>query len=169
MGGEGGAAGEGGTGDDPGCHDPPSTELCTGDLGGVGTGDFEVKFTIRAGGGTGSYAVIAQRDVCEHSNFWSAQLREGTLYFELDDGGPTYSVCWSWIPLNDVQFHRVVVRRTSGVLSIVVDCGSPETCLAPTPLADELPPLGNAANDPCVGSGTDVLSGQVTDRCVRPL
>ena len=170
AGGEGGAAGENGTGGDPGCQDPPSTELCSGDLSGVGTGDFEVKFTIRASGGMGWYAVLGQRDVCEHANFWSARLLEGALYFELDDGGPTYAACWSWIRLNDLGVHRVVVRRTSGELSIVVDCGTPELCSpASTPLSENLPPLRNATNDPCIASGTQALSGTVTDRCVRAL
>jgi hypothetical protein len=167
--GEGGLAGEGGSGDEPGCHDPPSTKLCTSDLSGIGTGDFEVKFTIRAGGAAAVYAVIGQRDVCNHSYFWSAKLLYGSLYVELDDNNQNYVDCWSPDWLNDGQFHRVVVRRTSGVLSIVVDCGTPTTCPAPTNFSRTMAPLGDATHDPCIGFGTEPLEGRVTDRCVRPL
>jgi hypothetical protein len=169
AGGEGGFAGEGGSAGEPGCHDPPSTSFCTNDLSGVGTGDFEVKFTIEAWGQQPIYAVMGQREVCAHSHFWSARLFNGGLYFELDDNGQNYADCHSPIVLNDSATHRVVVRRTSGVLSIVVDCGPPTTCPAPTELSTPLDALGNQESDPCIGYGTAPLEGRVQDRCVRPL
>jgi len=169
AGGEGGFAGEAGSGGERGCHDPPASTFCMDDLSGVGTGDFEVKFTIRAGGEAPVYAVLGQRERCEHSYFWSARLLYGGLYFELDDNDQNYTDCYSPVPLNDREIHRVVVRRTSGILSIVVDCGPPTTCSAPTDLSMPMVPLGNPTNDPCIGSGTVPLEGQVRDRCVRPL
>ena len=94
----------------------------------------------------------------------------GTLFFELDDGGTTYRESWSeFAVLNDGQPHRVVVRRTSSRLSIVVDCRTPELFDAPTPL-DSLPPLTNETNDPCIDvGGVSPLEGSVTDICIRPL
>jgi len=169
-GGEGGLAGEDGGGGEPGCQDPPSSNFCTGDLSGVGTGDFEVKFTIRAGGSYHTYAIINQRSLCDHTYFWSAMLLHGSLQFEIDDNNANYVVCWSPIPLNDAQFHRVVVRRISGILSIVVDCGHPHECASLTNLSRTLPPLGNPTSDPCIyPGGAAPLEGNVTDRCVRPL
>jgi hypothetical protein len=167
--GEGGLGGEGGSSGEPGCHDPPSTNLCTDDLSGIGTGDFEVKFTIRASGQATSYAIMGQRDVCNHGYFWSVRALAGYLYVELDDNNQNYVACWPYDYLVDDKVHRVVIRRVSGVLSTMLDCGPVTTCAAPTNLSTTLPPLRNTTNDPCIGVDTFPLFGSVTDRCVRPL
>jgi hypothetical protein len=162
----GGEGGEGGTG---GCHDPPSTKLCTNDLSEIGTGDFEIKFTIRAGGNQRLYAIMGQRAVCGHGYFWSVRILDGWLYVELDDDNQNYVSFWPYDYLVDGNVHRVVIRRISGVLSTMLDCGTPSFFAAPTDLAMTLAPLSNATNDVCIGIDTAPLEGFVTDHCVRPL
>lgn len=180
LGGEGGLAGEGGFGaeggdgghgGDPACEDPVGGGSCTGDLGLVGTGDFEVKFTITTSTTVPVAAIVQQRALCEHSFFWDARLVNGMVYFEVDDANANYVGCPSPVALNDGVPHRVVVRRVAGSLSMIVDCGAAMTCPSLTNLSTTLATLGNQTNNPCIGTldGTVALDGTVNDVCVRPL
>lgn len=170
MAGEGGLGGEGGDDSGPTCEDPTGGGACTGDLSMIGTGDFEVKFTITTST-TAISAIVQQRAICDHSYFWDARLLNGAVFFEVDDANANYAFCQSPVALNDGLPHRVVVRRVAGSLSIVVDCSAPTSCPSATNLSTTLAPLGNHTNNPCIGSadGTTTLDGTVTDVCVRAL
>jgi hypothetical protein len=80
----------------------------------VGTGDFEVKFTITTSTTATVSAIIQQRGICEHSYFWDARLLDRTVFFEVDDANANYAVCQSPIPLNDGLPHREVPRCRLG-------------------------------------------------------
>ncbi len=171
AGGEGGIAGGGGEGGNIACEDPAGNGACTGDLSMVGTGEFEVKFTITTSTTASVAAIAQQRGICDHSYFWDARLVNGMLHFEVDDNNAHYIGCASPVALNDGLPHRVVVRRLADTLSIVVDCGGEMNCPSTTDLSTTLAPLGNQTNNPCIGSidGTVALDGTVSDVCVRSL
>jgi hypothetical protein len=170
VGGEGGLGGEGGSG--PSCVDPPPVGPCTNDLSYVGTGDFEVKFTITTSSQQPSAAVLSQRGICDHSYFWAVRFAYGgRVWLELDEPeGRNYLFCLSAIAVNDGVPHRVVMRRISGVVSIVVDCREPDFCSSATDLSGALAPLGGPSADPCIWEpGYMPIEGTVTHVCARPL
>ena len=67
--------------------------------------------------------------------------------------------------MNDGQTHDVVVGRTGGVLSILIDGNPSGAIAAATPLAALAPLM--TGTDVCVGvDSTQPLSGTVTDVCL---
>jgi hypothetical protein len=100
-----------------------SSPTCSTDLSNLGTGDFQIAFTLRSTQG-GTFALANQRSACSAGNFWDVRIAVGHLEFETDDltdGAATDAVLTGCATLNSGQPHQVVIQRVGGVLYDYVD------------------------------------------------
>jgi hypothetical protein len=153
---------------------------CGADLSNIGgTADFCISFTLNTKQTQGETAILNQRSTCGFSNFWDIRAGLGAadagasaswLEFESDvDSSNNVSVGSPPNPfvvvLNDGHPHAVLVKRTSGVLTISVDGTSKVMATVATPFG-ALPALAQGT-DVCDGvDGTHALSGTLVDVCI---
>ena len=168
----GGAAGgtAGASGASGGAGGAP-VATCTGDLSGIGTGDFEIAFTITTTAAQLS-AVLNQRDMCTYGSFWSVRLKaNGHLVFETDDttGLTDYTSYATVAVVNDGVPHAIDIRRIGGQFAVTVD-GAPDGGKVSAASFGALMPLQTSPADPCIGmDDTVALVGTVSVTCVGPL
>ncbi len=141
---------------------------CTGDLSGVGAGDFQVSLSITTQQ-PGLVALVNQREQCAPSVFWDIRMEDGLLFVVVDDVAHYTAIHTTGAAINDGRAHAVAVRRIAGVLTVSVDGvdASPQASLASL---GALAPLA-IGTDPCVQStdGTAAFSGPIAAVCVAPL
>ena len=141
---------------------------CTGDLSGVGAGDFLVSLSVTTRQ-AGLVALVNQREQCTPSVFWDVRMEDGLLFVEVDDVAHYTAIHTTGAAINDGSPHAVAVRRIAGVLTVSVDGvgASPQASLASL---GALAPLATGT-DPCVTSsdGTVAIAGQIAAVCVAPL
>jgi hypothetical protein len=147
-------------------RDAGSEASCTGDLSGIGTGDFHISFTVTSTQ-TPLVALANQRNWCSYTNMWDLRMEAGVPIMELDDeaGEPHYTILWGAGPrIDDGRPHDVLIERVSGTLSVNVD-GVAASKAAPASLGP-LPPL-EVGNDICIGrDGTVLLTNLPTNLCI---
>jgi hypothetical protein len=148
-------------------------ELCTGDLSDIGSGDFEVSFTLQTTQPDGEFALLNQRSVCGPGNFWDVRVQSGHIIFETDsltDAAPDDDGFIGCTSVTDGQPHTIVIQRIAGLLSLYVD-GTLDTSGPSTSSFGPLPPLATGS-DVCVGSDATVAfngsDGALTNACVAP-
>ena len=141
---------------------------CTGDLSGVGTGDFQVSLSVTTQQ-PGLVALANQRAQCTPSVFWDIRMNSGLLFVEVDDVAHYTAIHTTGATINDGRAHAVAVRRIAGVLTVSVD-GVDTGAQASLASLDALAPLATGT-DSCVQSmdGTAAFSGQIAAVCVAPL
>jgi hypothetical protein len=141
---------------------------CTGDLSGVGAGDFQVSLSVTTQQ-PGLVALVNQRKECTPSVFWDVRMNSGLLFVEVDDVANYTAIDDAGPTINDGRAHAVTVRRIAGVLSVSVD-GVDASAQASLASLDALAPLA-IGTDPCVQStdGTVAFSGTIAAVCVAPL
>jgi hypothetical protein len=156
--------------------DPPDTQVCIGTLSNIEAGNFQVTFSIVTTM-TGQGAIINQRAACGGGNFWDIRLScgdpdgslgciPGALMAETDDGAGNYMSMVSSIAVNDGLLHNIIVSRSAGELSIIVDDYVTGTMQSLTNFGT-LSPV-QIGTDPCDGiDGTSVLTGTVNNVCVQ--
>jgi hypothetical protein len=144
--------------------DASDAAICTNDLSNIGAADFRIAFTITTRA-TALSALLNQRPVCNHGDFWDVRLSpDGTLAVETDDG-THYTPLFSTLSVNDGNPHNVMVSRVSGTLSIVID-GSGAGSAASTSSFGSLAAL-RSGTDVCDGlDPTVVLVGMVSNVCI---
>jgi hypothetical protein len=140
-----------------------SMNSCNGDLSNLGTGDFEIKFTLKTSA-TQLSEILNQRAVCANSFFWDIQLLNGTLQVEVDDNHQHYTSCQGTTQVNDGKPHRVVVRRVAGRLTTYVDCVLDMACACAADLSTALNPLRTTLAG-CQSPPPDLV-GTLSDVCV---
>lgn len=172
AGGQAGASVDGGAGGAGGeaafaCELAPE---CSGDLSGVGKGDFSIAFTLTTSV-TQHSAVISQRAECMRSMFWDIRLGTTTdissLSIELDDD-TNYVDLIAPVTLNDGTPHEVRICRKAGHVYAFSD----GTLIGDTPNETSLvslPPLATKTTTCTSTDGTAPLVGSVTDVCVGAL
>jgi Laminin G domain len=165
----------GGAGGAMGASSSTSTgpQGCTGDLSGLGTGDFRISFDVTTtqarGDVQGLVALTNQRSFCGHSIFWDIRMAAGMLEVETDDGVGGYTELIGTHLLNDGVQHHVVEQRVAGVLSLTVDGADDGS-------AQSLSSFGNLAAPLAIGTdicemtdGTQPFVGTISPPCVEPL
>jgi len=153
--------------------DAPST--CTGDLSGIGAGDFRISFTLQTTQQDGSFALLNQRSACSAGDFWDIRIQNGTLVVETDaltDAAPDDAQLYGCATINDGKARAVVVQRAGGLLSAYVDGGLDNTSVPSTASFGALV-ARSTGTDSCVGvDGTtafDGTRGSITNVCVSPV
>jgi hypothetical protein len=139
---------------------------CDGDLSNAGLGDFRIAFTVSTTA-TAQTPLINQRPSCANGQMWDVRMgTRGEIGVEVDDGAGHYTVLYSSaVAVNDGLHHAVVVRRTSGTITITVDGVLVGTGASSANLGALTALLIGA--DPCVGvDGTTAFAGSLTDVCV---
>ncbi len=139
---------------------PPA--VCDNDLSNIGAGDFRIQFTVTTSQTTW-VALVSQRATCTNGMFWDIRIVNHQIFAETDDGNGNYTGLYSNKVVNDGLPHFVVVKRTSGVLSIDIDC-QVDSSAASAAVIGALPAF--AESTPCVSDGTEPLVGTLTDLCV---
>jgi hypothetical protein len=144
---------------------------CKGDLSNVGTGNFNIQFTLTTT--TKRAAVLNQRGICYTDEMWDVRTTtSGTLEVETMDNNGTYTEIETPVAVTDGNPHAIVITRLNGTLMVMVD-------------GVEVVSAGSMANlttlhalttgtDICVttgglngtGDGTVNLVGSVTNVCV---
>lgn len=141
----------------------------------IGQGDFRIQFTLNTTQ-TGLVSLLSQRADClgtgsQPGGWWSIRMNpdpsdstKGILGVET--AGGTYTVLFGTRQINDGLTHSIVVERTSGVLTITIDCVPDGSA----PSSSDFGDLGGApltTNDACTGlDGTQPLSGTLGNVCV---
>jgi hypothetical protein len=146
----------------------PDATFCSGDLSNVHAGDFLISFTMQTNQTDNFIGLANQRTVCVGvAPFWDAMLVNQHVRLELSestDSGRYASLVSSGAPLNDDNPHVVVITRTNGVVTIVID-----NRLAGSQTMDQtlgsLPAL-RIGNGVCPGVVT--IRTTITNACVRP-
>jgi hypothetical protein len=136
------------------------------DLSGIGTGDFQLGFTIRTTARVPA-AIINQRARCEHGNFWDVRMAPtGELGLETDGGAYTVLIAGDAnggaIPVNDGVTHAVLITRTKGTIQLQIDKQAAGTA----PSAADFGALAPLAifQDVCVGvDGTEAIEGAIAN------
>jgi hypothetical protein len=134
------------------------------DLSGIGTGDFQLGFTIRTTARVPA-AIINQRARCEHGTFWDVRMAPtGELGIETDGGGYTVLIAGATnggaIPVNDGEPHAVLITRTKGTLHLEID----QHVAGTAPSAADFGILAPLAllHDVCDGvDGTEAIQGTI--------
>jgi len=137
---------------------------CVTDLSGVGTGDFQIAFTLTTTAAE-SVDIVNQRSTCATSTEWDVYTTPGGgIEFETDDGIAADRVFTIGGPaLNDGKLHRVSVGRTDG--KIWVQAGQGSELIADPYAFGAFPPL-MIGTDPCGATAAPLGSGSVTDLCI---
>lgn len=144
---------------------------CKGDLSNVGTGNFNIQFTLTTS--TKSAAVLNQRAVCYTDEMWDVRTTgSGTLEVETDDNSGTYTELETPVVVTDGSPHAIVITRLKGTLMVMVDGNEVVSGLSTANLT-ALHALASGT-DICVttggsngtGDGTVNLVGTVTDVCI---
>jgi hypothetical protein len=144
---------------------------CKNDLSNVGTGNFNIQFTLTTT--TTNGAVINQRGVCYTDEMWDVRTTSsGQLWVETDDNDGTYTSITTTGSVTDGNPHAVVITRLNGTLLIMVD-GVEAVSGTSTANLTALHAL-TTKTDICVttgggsgtGDGTVNLVGTVTDVCI---
>ncbi|HEX3697897.1 MAG TPA: laminin G domain-containing protein [Polyangia bacterium] len=145
----------------------PDASSCSGGLSNVHTGDFLISFTMQTDQPDNFIGLVDQRTICVNGLFWDAWLVDQHVRLELSestDQSRYASLVSKSAPLNDNNPHDVVITRTNGVVTIVVD-----GALAGSQTMDQnlgsLPPL-LIGNGRC--PGVVAISPAITNACVRP-
>jgi hypothetical protein len=144
---------------------------CKGDLSNVGTGNFNIQFTLMTT--TTNGAVLNQRSICYTQDFWDIRTTAGGfLEVETDDNNGTYTQLVTPVVVANGTPHSIQITRLNGTLLIVVDSNE----VASGPSKANLGPLSPLATktDICVttggsngtGDGTVTLVGTVDNVCV---
>jgi Laminin G domain len=144
---------------------------CKGDLSNVGTGNFNIQFTLTTT--TTNGAVLNQRGVCYTDEMWDIRTTSnGDLQVETDDNSGTYTALVAPVVVTDGNPHAIVVTRLNGTLLIMVD-GAEVASGTSTANLTALHTL-STKTDICIttggqngtGDGTVTLVGSVTDVCI---
>lgn len=162
-----------------GAVDAGPTCTCTGDLSGVGLGDFTVAFTLATTSqpaSPGYMALLNQRSTCTAATpGWDVWMSPaGTVWVEVFSGGNVFDNVQSAAVLNDGQEHRVVITRLQhgSLFQIEIDgkvSGYPGAPLEA--LTGKLAPLATGTDTTCTanaGQPAYPLSGLLTKVCVGP-
>ncbi len=163
---EGGATGEGGiggTGEEVTCEVAPT---CSQDLSNVGTGDFSISFKITTNAQVNS-AIVSQRQICMHSNFWEVSLGgQAGIWVETDDQ-VHYTLVVGPMVINDGAPHDVRICRKSGIIYVFADGALRSQASSLSNLAT-LPPLASKTTV-CTSFGRKALVGTLENVCVGAL
>src|SRR5262249_43170173 len=119
---------------------------CTGDLSGIGTGDFHISFTLTTTA-TVLSAVLGQRGICDKGPMWDVRLTpQGELEVETDDTDVNnYTLIYTVGAMNNGLPHAVKIARVSGALTVTVDGVVSASTLAPASFG-ALPALMNGTD-----------------------
>ncbi len=94
--------------------------VCTGDLSGIGAGDFHVSLTLKTTQ-IGLFAIASQRAKCTRGQMWDLHvLATGRLAVDTDDG-THYMALNGSATVNDGIPHTIVLQRIAGTLAFFVD------------------------------------------------
>jgi len=160
------SAGDGSSDSGPG-DAPREGPPCADDLSNVGTRDFRISFSLTTSQGSLS-ALVNQRSNCGHGMFWDIRLSSGALEIETDDGQNYMQFTTSGRAVNNGQPHAVLVRRTSGLVTVQIDGAAVGSGVSQASFA-RLPPVVSGM-DPCqVGplkDNTVAFKGTLTNLCV---
>ncbi|HEY2899733.1 MAG TPA: LamG domain-containing protein [Polyangia bacterium] len=142
--------------------DAPS---CSGGLSNVHTGDFLISFTMQTNQPDNFIGLVDQRTVCVGAGlFWDAWLVGQHVRLELSESSQYASLSSTGAALNDNNPHDIVITRTNGMVTIMVDGG-----LAGSKTMDQnlgsLPPL-LIGDGRC--QGVVAISPAITNACVGP-
>ncbi len=142
---------------------------CVSSLANVGTGDFTIRFVLRAVRDPNfQQTLLYQRSTCDPiGSFWDAYLGFfGEIVFEV--GSPSETFRGTSNIIRDANPHRIEVRRRGGRVSILID--GETTVTAPSVASiGNLPPLEVARDNPCetvMDSKRIPLEGTVSDVCL---
>jgi hypothetical protein len=142
----------------------PDAFSCSAGLSNVHTGDFLISFTMQTNQSDNFIGLVDQRTICVNGLFWDAWLVDQHVRLELSDNSRYASLVTKGVPLNDNNPHDVLITRTNGVVTIVVD-----GALAGSQTMDQnlgsLPPL-LIGNGRC--PGVVAIRQAITNACVRP-
>ena len=141
----------------------PDAAACTGDLSGIGTGDFHVDVTFKTTA-TAAEALLNQRAACGHGNFWDVRLEAGGLLRVETDDGTNYLLLMGTRALNDGTSHAVSVRRVAGVITVAVDGTSDASAISKSAFGT-LAAL-RTKSDACDGTSLAVFAGRWRNVCV---
>jgi hypothetical protein len=141
---------------------------CINDLSNIGTGDFQISFSM-TGSQTGRTALVNQRRICYFEAFWDIRVSDGALLIETDQNSQSNWVLFTTKgPLvNDGQVHTVLVRRSAETVTAYIDgiaSGSFISRASFGPLA----PIA-IGTDPCDNTSMDstvAFTGKVTNLCI---
>ena len=144
---------------------------CTGDLSNVGTGNFNIQFTLTTT--TTNGAVLNQRSICYTDEMWDIRTTAtGQLQVETDDNNGTYTSLVTPVVVANGTPHSIVITRLNGTLLIIVDSdevasGASKASLgALHALATKTDICDTTGGPNGVGDGTVPLVGTVSDVCV---
>jgi hypothetical protein len=147
---------------------PPT---CVTDLSNVGTGDFQIAFTLTTTETVTTLALVNQRTGCdETSSFWDVTISNtGGIVFATDDGSAaSYAFVEAGNSINDGNPHHVVVSRTTAGIALSAD-GTAVSSTTPDPYAFGTFPTLNVGTNGCSGlSPATPLAGHgtLTDLCI---
>jgi hypothetical protein len=147
--------------------------VCLTDLSNVGTGDFQIAFTLTTTAGSVDMALLNQRIGCDETTTWwdvsyiPSTSTTGGLAVATDDG--THYVIAeqaTGAPVDDGKPHHIVVARVGGQLGFSIDGVTATGPIADPYSFDAMPPL-RVGTDDCPGFEATV--GTITEVCLtRP-
>ncbi len=162
-----------------GIDDLDGVARCISDLSGVSKGDFQVSFRLSTSEQSTFVALVNQRGACDdQSPYWDIRLYNGLVFAEINAGNSTLAfsyytdVTGTGAPVSDGRPHDIVVRRSSLVLTVYVDCQERGSESGPASLGALAPvKTGSDVCDGMVdgGDGTMPLVGTMTDLCIAEL
>jgi hypothetical protein len=133
------------------------------DLSSIGTGNFAIGFILQSGPTTDTYAVMGQRNVCGHGDFWDIRVVDGHLTVETDDGTNYTALTSSTVVTDNVQ-RTVLIQRVNEELSISFN-GAVDSSATSASSFGFLPPPSTSQVRPvygCVGvDGTQEFEGSM--------
>jgi hypothetical protein len=146
---------------------------CVTDLSNVGTGDFDVSFTVVTTAQTGM-ALVSQRATCLPYSGWDIYTSPtGAIEIETDDGVAADRVFQiGGGPVNDGKPHYVEAARVAGKIWVQTDNGVKSPLVADTNALADLPPLivgsdpGGVSPNGCGSGVIEPLAGSLTNLCV---
>ncbi|MFC1664428.1 LamG-like jellyroll fold domain-containing protein [Pseudomonadota bacterium] len=135
-------------------------------VGNFGTSDFTVSFWIRSQPGQGG-SLINKREICGHHSFWDIRMAvTGRLVVEVDQNtsATNYLAFYNQRPVNDGQYHHVVLTREGTSVSLYIDglLDGSGNSNGVTNLSNSAPVL--VGQNVCIGhDSTRELAGQLDD------
>jgi hypothetical protein len=144
--------------------------VCLTDLSGVGTGDFQISFTLTTSTvpAESTYmALLNQRSSCDDTQpGWDVWMTaQGNLGVEVYDGsGGAYDNITDSRSINDGAAHRISVARSGSSITIGVDGVFNTYPNEPIMPLGTLSPMNVGIDPTC--TGVRPISGRLTDICL---
>jgi hypothetical protein len=146
--------------------------VCGTDLSNVGTGDFQITFTMQTMQKQGRVALFNQRSACAPGDFWDVHLQDGMLVVETEsliDGGMNDAILTGCLPLADGGPRHIVIQRVGGTLAEFVTGIFDATPMTSLARFDALPAVATGTSA-CIGVDATVAfdqnNGALSDLCI---